>query len=150
MPMERGKRISYWIATLWLALGMVSTGVVQLMQMEEEVQKFNELGYPIYLMTVLGIWKTLGTIAILVPRYPVLKEWAYAGFFCHVGSGHITPYLASQFCRNCPFTFIINPYFCFLVPETGQQKNITSKHVDHRHEKTIGQNTTSYIDRYPG
>ena len=67
MPMERGKRISYWIATLWLALGMVSTGVVQLMQMEEEVQKFNELGYPIYLMTVLGIWKTLGTIAILVP-----------------------------------------------------------------------------------
>jgi len=79
--MERGKKITYWIATLWLALGMVSTGVVQLMQMEEEVQKFNELGYPIYLMTVLGIWKILGTIAILVPRYPVLKEWAYAGFF---------------------------------------------------------------------
>ena len=81
MPMERGKRISYWIATLWLALGMVSTGVVQLMQMEEEVQKFNELGYPIYLMTVLGIWKMLGTIAILLPRFPMLKEWAYAGFF---------------------------------------------------------------------
>lgn len=79
--MERGKKITYWIATLWLALGMVSTGVVQLMQMEEEVQKFNELGYPIYLMAVLGIWKILGTIAILVPRYPVLKEWAYAGFF---------------------------------------------------------------------
>jgi len=79
--MQKGKKITYWIATLWLALGMVSTGVVQLMQMEEEVQKFNELGYPIYLMTVLGIWKILGTIAILVPRYPVLKEWAYAGFF---------------------------------------------------------------------
>ena len=60
---------------------MVSTGIVQLMQMEEEVQKFNELGYPTYLMTLLGIWKILGTIAILLPRFTILKEWAYAGFF---------------------------------------------------------------------
>lgn len=79
--MQKGKKITYWIATLWLSLGMVSTGIVQLMQMEEEVQKFNELGYPIYLMTILGIWKILGTIAILMPRFPILKEWAYAGFF---------------------------------------------------------------------
>ena len=79
--MQKGKKIAYWIATLWLALGMVSTGIVQLMQMDEEVQKFNELGYPAYLMTVLGIWKMLGTIAILLPRFPMLKEWAYAGFF---------------------------------------------------------------------
>ncbi|MBK8852321.1 MAG: DoxX family protein [Saprospiraceae bacterium] len=79
--MQKGKKITYWIATLWLALGMVSTGIVQLMQMDEEVQKFNELGYPAYLMTVLGIWKMLGTIAILLPRFPMLKEWAYAGFF---------------------------------------------------------------------
>lgn len=79
--MEKSKRITYWVATLWLALGMVSTGIVQLMQMEEEGQKFKDLGYPMYLMTILGIWKILGTIAILMPRYPILKEWAYAGFF---------------------------------------------------------------------
>jgi uncharacterized membrane protein YphA (DoxX/SURF4 family) len=79
--MQKTKKITYWIATLWLALGMVSTGIVQLMQMEEEVQKFNELGYPTNLMTLLGIWKILGTIAILLPRFTILKEWAYAGFF---------------------------------------------------------------------
>lgn len=79
--MEKNKRITYWVATLWLALGMVSTGIIQLMQMEEEGQKFKDLGYPMYLMTILGIWKILGTIAILMPRYPILKEWAYAGFF---------------------------------------------------------------------
>jgi uncharacterized membrane protein len=39
------------------------------------------LGYPVYVMTILGVWKILGVIAVLVPKYPLLKEWAYAGFF---------------------------------------------------------------------
>jgi hypothetical protein len=72
--------IIYWIATLWLALGMVSTGIVQIIKMEEEVLNFNKLGYPTYLMTLIGIAKILGVIAILSPKFPILKEWAYAGF----------------------------------------------------------------------
>ena len=43
--------------------------------------KITHLGYPIYFLTILGIWKLLGDIAILIPKYPLLKEWAYAGFF---------------------------------------------------------------------
>ena len=39
------------------------------------------LGYPNYFATILGIWKLLGAIAIVIPRFPRLKEWAYAGFF---------------------------------------------------------------------
>ena len=39
------------------------------------------LGYPIYFMVILGFWKVLGAIAIVAPRYPRLKEWAYAGIF---------------------------------------------------------------------
>lgn len=79
--MTKTHKIIYWVATIWLALGMVSTGVVQLMQMEEEVHKMSLLGYPAYFLTLLGIWKILGVMAILIPKFALLKEWAYAGFF---------------------------------------------------------------------
>jgi len=64
--------------------------------MPEEVANFISLGFPLYLMTILAVWKILGVIAVLVPKFPVLKEWAYAGFFfamsgavmAHISSGH--------------------------------------------------------------
>lgn len=79
--MKKRDRIIYWIASIWLSLGMVSTGVVQIIQMEEEVQKMSALGYPAYFLRLIGIWKLLGIVAILVPKFPLVKEWAYAGFF---------------------------------------------------------------------
>jgi hypothetical protein len=79
--MKKRNKIIYWIATVWLALGMVSTAVVQLIKMKDEVMMFTHLGYPVYLLTILGTWKILGTIAVLIPKSPLLKEWAYAGFF---------------------------------------------------------------------
>lgn len=79
--MSKRNKIIYWVAKLWLCLGMTATGIVQLIHMEEEVTNFTNLGYPTYLMTLLGIWKILGVIAMLLPRFPLLKEWAYAGFF---------------------------------------------------------------------
>jgi uncharacterized membrane protein YphA (DoxX/SURF4 family) len=79
--MKKRDKIIYWVATIWLSLGMVSTGIVQLIQMDEEVQKMNTLGYPSYFLTIIGIWKILGVIAVLVPKFPLVKEWAYAGFF---------------------------------------------------------------------
>lgn len=75
------RRITYWIATGWLALGMVSTAIVQLIKMQEEVEVITNLGYPVYILTLLGISKILGVIAVLVPKFPLVKEWAYAGFF---------------------------------------------------------------------
>jgi uncharacterized membrane protein YphA (DoxX/SURF4 family) len=79
--MKKLHKIIYWIATIWLALGMTATGIVQLMGIEEEAANFTRLGYPLYLMTIIGVWKILGVIAVLIPRQPLLKEWAYAGFF---------------------------------------------------------------------
>lgn len=78
--MKRRDKIIYWIATLWLALGMTSTGVVQLMKVDKEVNRMVDLGYPIYFLTIIGTWKLLGTVAVLIPRMPLLKEWAYAVF----------------------------------------------------------------------
>jgi uncharacterized membrane protein YphA (DoxX/SURF4 family) len=79
--MSKRNRIIYWIATIWLSLGMVSTGIVQILQMEQEREKMTHLGYPMYFLPIIGVWKILGVIAILLPRYPLVKEWAYAGFF---------------------------------------------------------------------
>ena len=79
--MTKKNKIIYWISTIWLALGMLSTGVVQLLKPEEEIAKITHLGYPVYFLTILGIWKILGVAAVLIPKFPILKEWAYAGFF---------------------------------------------------------------------
>jgi hypothetical protein len=51
------------------------------------------LGYPVYLLTLLAVWKILGVVALLTPKYPLLKEWAYAGFF-FIMSGAIFSYVA--------------------------------------------------------
>jgi uncharacterized membrane protein YphA (DoxX/SURF4 family) len=76
-------KIIYWIATIWLALGMVSTGLMQLMKKNGQggIDMLTHLGYPVYLLMMLGIWKILGAAAVLVPGIPIVKEWAYAGFF---------------------------------------------------------------------
>lgn len=73
---------------------MLSTGIVQLIKMKEEVAVMTQLGYPVYFMTILGVWKILGVIAILVPKFSLLKEWAYAGFFFAM-SGAVVSHLAS-------------------------------------------------------
>lgn len=79
--MSKRNKIIYWIATGWLALGMTSTGIVQLIHMKEEVDLMDRLGYPLYFLSMLGGWKLLGVVAVLVPEFPLVKEWAYAGFF---------------------------------------------------------------------
>jgi hypothetical protein len=95
--MTKSNKIIYWVATLWLALGMLATGAGQLMQAKEGqggVDMVTHEGYPLYLLTLLGICKILGVVAILVPKFPLVKEWAYAGFF-FIMSGAIFSHIAS-------------------------------------------------------
>jgi hypothetical protein len=91
--MKKRNKIIYWISTIWLALGMLSTAIVQLLKVKEEIDLITRLGYPIYFLTLLGIWKILGVVAVLVPKFPLLKEWTYAGFFFAM-SGAIFSHLA--------------------------------------------------------
>ncbi|HET6996666.1 MAG TPA: DoxX family protein [Chitinophagaceae bacterium] len=81
-------KITYWISTLWLASGMLATGILQLSKAKAEgsvappgVDGIQQLGYPVYFLTILGVAKILGVVALLIPKFPLLKEWAYAGFF---------------------------------------------------------------------
>jgi hypothetical protein len=91
--MSKRNKIIYWIATVWLALGMLSTGIVQLLQVKDEVQNMKGLGYPLYVLTILGIWKILGVVVILIPKFTLVKEWAYAGFFFAM-SGAVVSHIA--------------------------------------------------------
>ena len=79
--MENKNKIIYWIATSLLAIGMLQSGIFAVLRTKQWVDLVTHLGYPVYLLTILGVWKILGVIAILIPRFKLIKEWAYAGFF---------------------------------------------------------------------
>jgi uncharacterized membrane protein YphA (DoxX/SURF4 family) len=69
----------YWTTTTLIGLAFLSGGVVYLARVEAAASGLAKLGYPPYFITILGVWKLLGALAILAPRFPRLKEWAYAG-----------------------------------------------------------------------
>jgi uncharacterized membrane protein YphA (DoxX/SURF4 family) len=80
-PLMKLKLIGYWVATAYFAFTMLMAGIGELSASHDLVQIAVHEGYPVYLLTILGVWKLLGVIALLVPGFPRLKEWAYAGFF---------------------------------------------------------------------
>jgi uncharacterized membrane protein YphA (DoxX/SURF4 family) len=105
LPTGKAGKIIYWISTIWLASGMLATGTLQLLKAKAQgavappgVEGIIHLGYPVYFLTILGIWKILGVVALLIPKFPLLKEWAYAGFlfimsgavFSHIAVGDST------------------------------------------------------------
>jgi uncharacterized membrane protein YphA (DoxX/SURF4 family) len=77
----QGKVIAYWASTALLVFMMLGGGVGELTHQWGTLETVQLVGYPVYFLTILGIWKLLGTIALLVPRFGRLKEWAYAGIF---------------------------------------------------------------------
>lgn len=95
--MTKRNKIIYWIFTTWLALGLVSTGLVQLLKMKTGAGGMDSvvhLGYPVYILNLLGVWKLLGAVALLIPGYSLLKEWAYAGIF-FITTGAIYSHIAA-------------------------------------------------------
>jgi len=94
--MNKGKLITYWIATALLSFGMLGSGLAQIFQAKEMVDLVVPLGYPLYFLRIIGVWKVLAVMAILMPGFKQVKEWAYAGLFfvmtgafiSHLASGH--------------------------------------------------------------
>jgi len=78
---SKAATIAYWVTTILGPTSFVIGGSLFVLHNQSQVDTLAKLGYPEYLLTILGIWKLLAIIAILVPRFPRLKEWAYAGFF---------------------------------------------------------------------
>jgi uncharacterized membrane protein YphA (DoxX/SURF4 family) len=76
---SRGSIIAYWVATALIAFQLGSGGAGDILRIQPVVEGMAHLGYPAYFCVILGVWKVLGAVAVLIPRFPRLKEWAYAG-----------------------------------------------------------------------
>ena len=90
-------KIIYWIFTGLLCVLMLFSGISGFIAPTDGIALFQHLGYPPYLLSFLGVAKILGVAALLIPRWPRLKEWAYAGF-----TFDITGALYSSICSGDP------------------------------------------------
>ena len=80
----------YWIATSLFAALMVVAGIQELRHAADLLEGARRLGYPDYLLTLLGTAKLVGAPLLLVQRFPHLKEWVYAGFAFDFGGAMIS------------------------------------------------------------
>jgi uncharacterized membrane protein len=94
--MTKTKKITYWVSTIFLSFGMLAGGIQQMLQIGGYNEIVTQLGYPLYLLSILGTWKILGVIVILIPKKAVLKEWAYAGFFFAMSGATISHLAVGQ------------------------------------------------------
>ncbi len=95
------KSLAYWTTTAMVVFAMFSGGIAELAHRPETISGMKQLGYPVYFVMILGFWKLLGSLALVVPRFPRVKEWAYAGIFfnmtgaavshlvCHDAAWHV-------------------------------------------------------------
>ena len=107
--MEKRNKIIYWTVTLFLSIGMTAGGIQQMFQIGGYNEIVSKLGYPLYLLTILGVWKILGVTAILIPKFTLVKEWAYAGFFFAMSGAFLSHLAVGQ-----PFTEAV-PSLILLV-----------------------------------
>ena len=96
------KLVTYWVVTVLIALETLVGGVTDLIHGRSILvagppvaDVVTHLGYPLYFVRIIGFWKVLGGIVLLVPGYPRLKEWAYAGIFFEL-SGAAASWLAYE------------------------------------------------------
>ena len=138
--MTRRNKIIYWIATIWLALGMVATGAGQLIKMKAGqggADMITHLGYPVYFIPFIGVAKVLGVIAILVPGFAKIKEWAYAGlFFDLIGATYSIISLgappANWMFMALPIGLGICSYFFY-----HKKRNLGSSIANHKYENIL-------------
>ena len=89
----RWRLVGYWLATVLVAAELGLGGAWDIARIPSVRDLVAHLGYPSYFLVLLGSWKVLGAVVLLVPRRPLLKEWAYAGaFFTYTGAiaSHLT------------------------------------------------------------
>ena len=92
----KGKVIAYWVITAALVFVMLAGAVGELTHQWGTLETHTVLGYPLYLLTIIATWKILGTIAIVMPRFTRLKEWAYAGMFFNMTGAFISHFVVGD------------------------------------------------------
>lgn len=79
--MTRKIKMTYWIFTGLFSAFMLMASIPDILSVPQAIAIFKHLGYPTYLLPFIGVAKLLGIVAVLVPGFPRIKEWAYAGLF---------------------------------------------------------------------
>ncbi len=110
MKTEKWKIIVYWIATVLTAGNFAFGGVMYISRNPEVVAGLAQLGYPAYIASILGFWKLGSAIALMIPRFPLLKEWAYAGLVFN-----LTGASASNAFSGQPIGHIIAPLIVLAI-----------------------------------
>jgi uncharacterized membrane protein YphA (DoxX/SURF4 family) len=87
--------IAYWVTTALVVFELALGGVWDILRVPQVRGLIERLGYPSYFLVILGIWKLLGAVALVIPRFPRLKEWAYAGVLFDL-TGAVASLLASR------------------------------------------------------
>ena len=114
----------YWIATGLFCAMFTFSGLAHLVRAEPIAEAMTHLGYPAYVMTILGVAKLLGVIALLAPGQPLLKEWAYAGFsFDLVGA------TVSHAAVGDPIPQIVTPWVLFAVGAVSYRMRPASRRL---------------------
>jgi hypothetical protein len=86
----KNQKVAYWIVTGLLSFGMLLGGTAQILRAKFNVDGIVHLGFPEYVLPILGVWKVLAIVVILMPKYLLVKEWAYAGLFFLLSGGVIS------------------------------------------------------------
>ena len=111
----KARNVVYWASTAVLAFSILSGGAAEAVHFRGNVEGVvQRLGYPLYCLTIIGIWKVVGAIVILIPGSPRLKECAYAGIFFNV-TGAAASHAAVGDYGPLAFHILVNVLFATLV-----------------------------------
>ena len=101
-------RILYWVFTSLFAAFMIFSAIPNIMVNQQSIELFTQLGYPKYLISLMGWLKLVGAVVILIPGFPRIKEWAYAGLFFDLFGATYSSIAAAGF--SPPMLFMIVPF----------------------------------------
>lgn len=113
MPLmnDKARTIGYWVTTGLFGVAFAAGAVGDLSGSPPILETLAHLGYPPYIATILGVWKVLALLALLAPRFPRLKEWAYAGILFD-----LTGAAASHAAMGDPAGKVIVPLVILALP----------------------------------
>lgn len=118
-------KIAYWIVTILFVLAMLQSGITQLIPTEGSREVFTLLGYPMYLLTILGVAKILGAIVLVLETFQTLKEWAYAGFaFDFIGASASGIYIGEILVVIVPLVYLAVMFLSYFLWKKMEQSKI--------------------------
>ncbi|MGA2584949.1 MAG: DoxX family protein [Tepidisphaeraceae bacterium] len=120
----KSRKIVYWITTALTAFVFISGGVFDIARPDFVMKGMAHLGYPVYFVVILGVWKTLGGLVALAPRMPLVKEWAYAGMLFD-----LTGATASHASVGDPAIRIATPIIILCIVITSWALRPTSRRI---------------------